>query len=445
MNDTDKAVLIANVGNSDLGLDESKPFSKIFENIYEESKKIYESGKFSNYKPIILEPVIRKITESCELEKIHLYATRQSKPHPKDTFYIAEILREIFVERFGFERDAICIDIVGQNPSDFDAMLRFYEESLEHIENPGLVYVSVTGGTPAQNLALLINSLLKFGSSVQAIYKPENKGAEELSIGKEIRNIILKKQLEALLDKKLYTAAADLAERFSLSEVYEIKLWRAMHHRMLFDFNTAVKILEEIKDAFTGSDRRKIENKIKDLKLLEADKQDEMNEAYFMRHKLLIKELYENMKIKWEREEYADFLGRLYRFEEAVLRFIFEKTFKVSTEKRNGFEEFKKFIEEYDELRSFLVDERKIRRYDEANLRVLMAIMDFICKEKYEGYEHVEEVRRFLRKIDNVIKLRHKCIIGHGFRGVSKKDIDNAYEGDIIGDLEKIVKIILKL
>ncbi|PKP56699.1 MAG: hypothetical protein CVT89_05780 [Candidatus Altiarchaeales archaeon HGW-Altiarchaeales-2] len=45
--------------------------------------------------------------------------------------------------------------------------------------------------------------------------------------------------------------------------------------------------------------------------------------------KALIIELYENMKVRWEQGAYIDFLGRLFRFEEAVYYYLIFKKNKT--------------------------------------------------------------------------------------------------------------------
>jgi len=443
------AILLANIGNSDLGKNDKSIFELRRNEIYEESKKLFQSGEYLNLDAILLEPAIKKIMSNYNLTKIHLFATEQHPPHSQDTIYMAYIVKDILKEKFSFEHEDIEIAKITKNPANFDIMIDFYEHEIEKITNDtDLVYISISGGTPAQNMALLLDSLLKFGSKVQVIYKPMgSKEARELEIGRKINQILLSRELRALESKHLYGAAADLAEKYDLLKPSEVKYLRAKNMRTLFDFNGTINILRDIKDSFSGERRNEIITLLKNLESLENAtekiKAAKMDDEYFNVHKLLIRELYYNIRIKWEQGDYADFLGRLYRFEEAVLRLVFEKIFNVSAEKQDDtYPDFIKFIEKNEEIRK-LLDSKGIRY--EPTTRCLLKIIGYVVGKTKD--RRLKKIHEILSEIDSKVvqKLRHKTIIAHGFEGVSKEKIESCYEGNILVDLGEITKIIQEI
>jgi hypothetical protein len=95
-----RSILIANIGNSDLGTGEQSYFGRGIYNIYEESKKFYDDKNFK-FDAILLESMIRELIKEYEIEKIFLLATEQLPIHQQDTIYIARIIKEILDKSFG--------------------------------------------------------------------------------------------------------------------------------------------------------------------------------------------------------------------------------------------------------------------------------------------------------------------------------------------------------
>jgi hypothetical protein len=149
------------------------------------------------------------------------------------------------------------------------------------------------------------------------------------------------------------------------------------------------------------------------------------------------------MKIKWRQGAYVDFVGRLFRFEEAFLRFVFESKYKVSTKKdKNGKHlAFKEFIESNDnvKLKGFL-DEAKIKP-ENPNRRVLFMILTFLKKEN-PNWDELKKVHGIISKIEELADLRNKSILGHGFEGISKDKFEKEYNRDILGDINSILEFI---
>lgn len=434
-----KNILIANIGNSDLGKD-NKPFFDLRKNeIYTKSKEMLKNRDFVGLEPIILKPIIEKIKEKGDLAKIYLFATKQEPPHSQDTIYIAQIIKELL------KNEDIEIIKITDNPSDYDSMFKNYEYELNKIKD--LVdnnYISITGGAPAENMSLLIKGLLKFGNKIRVVYKPGNSNeTNEFKIGETIGKILLEREMKTLEKKHLYMAAANIGEKCDLLTPSEIKRFKAKEYRLLFDFNKSLKLLNEIKDGFAGEEKDGIIKEIEILESFKETKGTELNDEYFARCLNLINELYKNMKIKWEQGAYVDFVGRLFRFEEAVLRFIFEKEFKVNTEENeNGkFPDFIKCIEDNSKLKEFL-NQAKIE-YEHPSRRTLYMVLNFYKKEN-AGREDIKEIQEIIKKIEKLADIRNKSILAHGFNGISETTIKEKYPKGLMEDLKNIVTLLNK-
>ncbi len=436
-----KSIVVANVGNSDLGKGDETYFDIRKDNIYEKSKEFYESNNF-NFEAILLEPLIKELIKDFEIEWIYLFATEQRPFHPKDTIYVAKIIKEILTKRFQIEN--IELVYIHENPSDYDKMFTIYENEIEKMSSDAdVIHVSITGGTSAQNTALLIHSLLKFGNRVQAIYKPMGvKEPKKFKIGEEIARILLYEQVKALESKHLYSAAVEIAERYNLLTNKDIHILRSKEHRALFDFEACIKDLEKVSDATFGEEKVRVKKEIEEInRLKEGLKNKEpFSEEYFLTYKALIKELCTNMKLKWGQRAYADFLGRLFRFEEALLRYVFEKETNVTTKKiKEEYKDFERYVNDNEELLDFLGKNGIKLEHIEPNRRVLRKILEFWVTKKAK--QKLGIIYRFVKKINepegnSLADLRNKSILAHGFEGISKDDFEK-YK-DILDDIQNI-------
>ena len=161
-------------------------------------------------------------------------------------------------------------------------------------------------------------------------------------------------------------------------------------------------------------------------------------ERWFRLQRYLLSELFFNLQLKAERGEWVDFLGRLFRVYEALLRLVFERETLHSTEKHgeSGFADFREAIEANPNLHKYL--EEKKAGFHEANTHNLrLALAFWVRQGKRKEY-------RQLHKILNVIggqelsSLRHKTIIAHGYQGVSQEDIERAAKMPVAGLIEGI-------
>jgi len=420
------ALLIANIGNSDIGRDKISFFSseKGQVNIYEKSRDLWRSKEFENVELLLLNPVLRKIQETFDIVGIYLFCTEQNPPHPQDTKFIAHIVKSILCSRYDFDETSINLQVISKNPADYDEMLRLYRAEIYNLpESTDRVFVSVTGGTQQQNFSAMFESVARFREKATMIYTSRgSEGAIECGVGYEIHKRMITHRVDILKAKKMYGVAAELAEEYGILDVNEIKMLQAKNHRLLFDFESAWMLFNEIKDKLPEH-REEIYNAINDLEKLK-------NKNKYA----LIHELYGNMLVKWEQGAYVDFLGRLFRFEEAVLRFVVENEFNISTEKDENDLRFKSDVSSNNNLKNFL-DKNRIS-YNAPNRLCLFMMLRFLISKNPDRND-LKIITDTINKIKKLSDLRNASIMAHGFEGISRDRINALYDSDeLIEDLK---------
>lgn len=181
------AILLANIGNSDLGIGEDSIFSpknsSFTGNVYEESKKRWELGDYKDLDLPILEPTIKKIKESFDLQEIILFGTEQPTYNKQDTIYVALIAKNIICERYNFDEEKVKISTISENPTYYEGLMKFYQQEVRSIQDSTAdqIFVSTTGGTPQINISLMLQIFYKFGEVVKIIYKPRDENEAIIS------------------------------------------------------------------------------------------------------------------------------------------------------------------------------------------------------------------------------------------------------------------------
>lgn len=208
-----------------------------------------------------------------------------------------------------------------------------------------------------------------------------------------------------------YHLSCDEAEGTAL--LYLLDISRSMVN---FDFVSAQRILTEKGDFFPLSFSAYLEQNLLDLIYGEPN-------ATFS-------ELLSNMYFQLEREEYIDLLGRLYRFNEGFLKFIFIK-------------EHQKVLSVFDNI----FDEGRVvrilkKRYRIYNRNVIFALVEYI--HKHSDNPALKSCADFITdpKMKTLANLRNASIVGHGFEAVSYSDLLNAYGEpvNLLRDIEAIMQ-----
>ncbi len=233
---------------------------------------------------------------------------------------------------------------------------------------------------------------------------------------------------------KNYNVVIKLVERYDYGGVLELLteigaentplgiLIDSCRYAINFDFNTSLKILEHLSDEHKSNDEIKyLRSNLRSLIEGQPD--------------TVFSELLENTKFQIVSEEYIDFLGRVYRFKEAIYKYMFIIT---HLDKKNF-----SMLQPIFQKRYILNTLRK--RYHIRNYNLIYGIDTYL--KKYNQYdENIMEVTKILNshRMTELLSLRNNSIVGHGFCGVSSIQIQTAYGNpyQVIEDFKKCLKLV---
>lgn len=219
-----------------------------------------------------------------------------------------------------------------------------------------------------------------------------------------------------LIDRFDYGGALDIMEELGLRDTDPAILLDSCRSAVNFDFKTALMKLSRLEGEF-AQDKSVLRLKKNLQKLIEG-----APGAVFL-------ELIENTRFQLVNEEYIDFLGRAYRFKEAIFKYIF-----VERHIQQG--NFSMHIEAM-QKRSIMKILRK--RYKIYNANIVFAITTYINRNLEDT--RYDEIARILnsKRMSDMIELRNDSIVGHGFSGISRSELNRVY-GDPYGALREFKK-----
>lgn len=232
----------------------------------------------------------------------------------------------------------------------------------------------------------------------------------------------LNKQQEYIIFKFLqkydYCTVLDILEDADILEGDLYFLIKSCKYAINFDFKRAEEFINQTsRDLLSTNEIKKLTQNL--VHLNSGEPED------------ILSELIENIKIQIVNEEYIDFLGRLYRLKEALFKYIF-----VSTKESKKYRVC---------MYGHMVSKKNIlyvlkKKYNIYNGNLIHGVTHYINKylNKTKRMEKVIEILNGER-LENLIRLRNECPVGHGFRGVSKEDIEEIY-----GDPMEVVQDLIK-
>ncbi len=232
------------------------------------------------------------------------------------------------------------------------------------------------------------------------------------SIDRKYEFVILK-----FLGRYNYDGVEDMLEELGIQKGDLYTLVSSCKHAVNFDFKTSIKKIDNL------SSQIKNRKEIKALRNNLIDLVDGEPEAIFS-------EFIENIKIQLVNEEYIDFLGRIYRLREALFKYIFIKN-------QSGKNKIS--------MLGYMVSKKNIlnilrKRYNIYTGNLTHGLTQYINKYINKNRK-IDKVLSILNseKLENLIRLRNDCPVGHGFKGVSKMDIEYIY-GEPYEVVEDFVK-----
>jgi hypothetical protein len=211
--------------------------------------------------------------------------------------------------------------------------------------------------------------------------------------------------VQKLIERYDYCGALEILKEMGHDHSDAAVLMDSCRYAVNFDFATAKKLLTQLSE----------ETRHKDMSQLLKRNVDALTEGY---PDALFSELLENLKFQIVNEEFIDFLGRVYRFKEAIYKYMFIKNHL----KNRKFSFHIRFMQKK-EILKILRNHYKI-----FNSNLIFGINAYF--KKYAKHDpKIEQVIKLLNseKMNQLIELRHESLIGHGFRGVSYEEIQRVY------------------
>lgn len=232
----------------------------------------------------------------------------------------------------------------------------------------------------------------------------------------------LDKNHEYLISKFLtrydYDAVLDVLDEAGVVDGDLYLLMQSCKYASNFDFKKSLDIIDDMSNQIKS--RSEIKELMENLKNLIIGEPED-----------ILSELIENIKIQAIRGEYIDYLGRLYRLKEALFKYIF-----VSSKESKNYKVC---------MYGYMVSKKNIlytlkKKYNIYNGNLIHGVTNYINRyvKKTKRMDRVVEILNNDR-LENLIKLRNESPVGHGFKGVSKEDIEEIY-GDPMEVIQDLVK-----
>ncbi|RDY26068.1 hypothetical protein CHL78_015155 [Romboutsia weinsteinii] len=220
-----------------------------------------------------------------------------------------------------------------------------------------------------------------------------------------------------------YDAVLDVLEEAEIEDGDLYYLLESCKYSVNFDFDKALKSVNKMSERMIQ--KREIRNLITNLNNLKLGEPED-----------ILSELIENIKIQIVNEEYIDFLGRLYRLKEALFKYIF-----VSTKESKNYKVC---------MHGYMVSKKNIlytlkKKYNIYNGNLIHAVTVYTNRH-VKNTKRMEKVLNILNseRLENLIKIRNESPVGHGFKGVSKEDIEHIYGNpmEVTKDLVKACELL---
>jgi hypothetical protein len=358
------------------------------------------------------------------LDHIVLFASDQpesSRYHSSDTLPFAQVVERYIREVYGDEiANRVEIVIIDGNPADYDAMMRFYAQSLLALQQYQTVYLQVSGGTPAMSFMLLWQGVEKLREAAQPLYViQEHKTPLSLNIG---QTLLVWALVDDLMDSARlyqYQAASSLLRKNAELLSRQIRHYKgvvqlAEHaaHRMNFRFDLAEK-------ALMGVDRH-LPAEHRTFALSIMDEMSERDGMWLLREEVFAAEIdHSNGALR-------EMIGHVFAFLEELL---YQYALKMDAGILPDGKIDMGWLDSEPELKAYLVDEKNVRLDRGANTFVLDLILAFYAKRD----PALKQKRKAISKMIEALRpIRNRMTHDHG--GVSDADVEKAY-GAALSDL----------
>lgn len=366
------------------------------------------------------------------LDRLVLVASNQPEDtyeryRKNDTIGLALLVKELLLCDKTLRRVAERIKIMtlGGNPANYKVMRDFYRQGIplwtSQLAPDGLCYMEVTGGTPQMSAMLLLEGMRHLRTRAVPLYvMAEYDMPLTLDIGREILVDTLRLTLERDLSVYAYDAARQSVTakegilRPSLRYYDALRaVLDAARHRLNFDFAAAQK-------ALFGADRglpQSLRNRVLEL-TTELGPQGRSSEW-------LIAEVYHSAVIRRRTEAYDSFVGRVFRFQEAMLRRLCEQWGTQFGGKNDALFNAEWLANRPDVAQAMA--QAQIDPNRPVTRRTLQVVANKLAQTdaNQEGLNWLNRLSKF----EGVASLRNQLVITHGFAGVSAEILARLYSG----------------
>lgn len=376
------------------------------------------------------------------IDHLAVFATDQqpdSEHYVNDTLHFADLALHYLPVLYSGQIRKISTHLVqGINPSFYDEALEAFDKLLIKFPkiNTTLTYILLGGGIPACNTALLFHGVRHYGDTLRVIYTPEGGASQEIRASSQVEAGFQEAAAIKHLERLDFANAVPILAKLNIQPGLR-QLADYAAQRFNFDFSSAQATLDVVRRDGDREVRRFVAQK-QTLLILDAQAIEDQHKPLTPKQILaLLCELYWNAAITYHHHRYADFLGRVYRFQEAVLRYLVEKIFKLSTDLKPALRQqtlinWESGIIAHIALREALEQtkvENRALDWRTINRPTYQAMLKYALQQNKAAngtplmtaseQKQYNAVLDRLNQLDRLVDLRHRTIIGHDFQGVS--------------------------
>ena len=406
-------------GSGNLIIDKSdknfKEYSRYLFNNFNKFEKYFETPLVSK--------VFKYFEEDKIIDKFYLYPTNQG--HNLDTIYVAKIISCFFNNS-----EIIPIE---EDPRNISLMKHFFDKKIDFSKKN---FIQASSGVPAVRAGLYLSSL--FHKNVEVIELIDEKISYSNKNGFEKE--ILKNKIIDDLKNYNYESACQL---FNMGYPKKFaRLARIINNRINFNLNQGE--YKDINNSFNDISRLYFFNNV-------CSSDDE--------YKIRFLELFNSIIIRLKKEQYLDFISRLYSFEDNLYQYLITTLYKqrfgvdLTYKDKESFFECKSnqnnvlvFLK--NEFKDLIIDNHLIdypnvkvrngRLFYFYMLKMILArndeekgpynkikiALDFVVNNFIATRNHLD----FQTK--NIMSLRNKTIVAHGLKGVNEDSFKDYFKFD---------------
>lgn len=398
----------------------------------------------------ILGKAIRHVAQAHgAIDRLILVASDQPDPvlpryRANDTIELARLVRALLKRAPSLEQvgNHVKIEVITDNPASYEVMRSFYQAKLPSWRNQllpeGVCYLAVTGGTAQMSTMLLLEATRILRAQAVPLYVlAEYDMPLHLDVGRQLLLDDLRASIRRSLEIYAYHAAwQTLSDNRTLAQStlphYEtlLALLDCARHRLNFNFSMA-------QAALFGADRT-LPAVLKGEVLQLAHELSETGRS----EEWLIAEVFYSASIRLNTEAYEAFVGRVFRFQEAMLRYLCERWgARFRQDDPSVLDET--WIDAVS-IRPML-DKMQVPISKRVTRRTLQIVALELAQRNNDadGEGWVKALARF----EAIADLRNQTVITHGFQGVSLTVLRKLYKGGaekILSDMEALLRAILE-